>query len=218
MEKITLKRMLPDVFRGAENDPPVSRSQVWLHNLELSRGDEYLIAAESGTGKTSLCSFIYGVRTDYQGDILFDGENIRSFDTARWCHIRRRHLAWLPQEMRLFPELSVMDNILIKNRLTDCCTEAEIRRMLEHLEVENKADTLAAYLSVGQQQRVAVIRALVQPFDFIILDEPVSHLDARNNAAVAALVTESASAREASVIATSVGNHLALNNPKIIHL
>ena len=73
MEKITLKRLLPDVFRGAENDPPVSRSQVWLHNLELSRGDEYLIAAESGTGKTSLCSFIYGVRTDYQGDILFDG-------------------------------------------------------------------------------------------------------------------------------------------------
>jgi len=120
--------------------------------------------------------------------------------------------------MRLFPELTVMDNLLIKNRLTDRYTAAELLAMLQRLEIDNKASSLAGPLSVGQQQRVALIRALAQPFDFIILDEPVSHLDARNNAACAALVQEVAAAQGAGIIATSVGNHLQLSNSITISL
>ena len=120
--------------------------------------------------------------------------------------------------MRLFPELTAMDNILIKNRLTDFRTEAEIRRMLERLEIGHKADSPAGLLSVGQQQRVAIIRALCQPYDFLLVDEPVSHLDARNNAAVAAMITEETAARDAAVIATSVGNKLSLAEYKLLKL
>lgn len=217
--KITLRRVLPQVFRGSENEPPVSGSEIWLRDeVTFDRPGAYLIEAESGTGKSSLCSFIYGVRTDFDGEILMDATSTSTFGMDRWCELRCRALAYLPQEMRLFPELTAMDNILIKNRLTDFRTEAEIRRMLERLEIGHKADSPAGLLSVGQQQRVAIIRALCQPYDFLLVDEPVSHLDARNNAAVAAMITEETAARDAAVIATSVGNKLSLAEYKLLKL
>ncbi len=136
IETITLDNLLPEVFAGAENQPPVSTSGVWMRQLELRRGRRVLVAAESGTGKSSMCSYIYGARSDYRGRILFDGTDIRTLTPARWCELRRRSLAWLPQEMRLFPELSVIDNILIKNRLTDRYSEPELRAMLARLEID----------------------------------------------------------------------------------
>lgn len=213
MEKlntITLIDTLPKVFSGSENDEPVASSGVWLRELEFTRPENYLVEAESGTGKSSLCAFIYGSRRDYLGKILFNGRDIRSFSIKEWCELRRRHLAYLPQEMRLFGELTAMENIMIKNQLTGMFTEHEVRNMLERLEIEHKANQLASRLSVGQQQRVAIVRSLCQPFDFLLLDEPVSHLDARNNVIVAELISSVAKSNDASIITTSVGNPLLL--------
>lgn len=213
MEKlntITLIDTLPKVFSGSENDEPVASSGVWLRELEFTRPENYLVEAESGTGKSSLCAFIYGSRRDYLGKILFNGRDIRSFSIKEWCELRRRHLAYLPQEMRLFGELTAMENIMIKNQLTGMFTEHEVRNMLERLEIEHKANQLASRLSVGQQQRVAIVRSLCQPFDFVLLDEPVSHLDARNNVIVAELISSVAKSNGASIITTSVGNPLLL--------
>lgn len=218
MECITLESVLPDVFAGCASEPPVCNSEVWLHTVRLLRGGRYLVSAESGTGKSSLCSFIYGNRHDYSGRILFDGRDARSLGIDDMCALRRRSLALLPQEMRLFPELTVMENIMLKNRLTDFRTEAEIRVMLEELEIGAKADSLAALLSIGQQQRVALVRTLCQPFDFVILDEPVSHLDARNNAMAAAMVQREADKQGAAIVATSVGNHIAIQDFTILRL
>ena len=215
---ITLEEALPEVFVGAENDEPVCHSEVWMQHLELARPGRYLIMAESGTGKSSLCSFVYGSRHDYRGHILFNGRDIRELSVDDWCEVRRRHISLLPQEMRLFPELTAMENIQIKNRLTDRLSEKEIMDLLREVEIDHKAGQKAAFLSIGQQQRVAIVRALCQPFDFLILDEPVSHLDARNNAIVADMVTRVAAANDAAIVATSVGNHLRLAEPHVIHL
>lgn len=218
IDTIILNNVLPRVFAGSENEPPVKGSQVWLQKLEFHRSQSYLIEAESGTGKSSLCSFIYGNRGDYSGEILFDGVNVKSFSIARWSELRTHALALLPQEMRLFPELTVLENIQIKNRLTDYKTEGEILEMLRRLEISEKVHQQAAYLSVGQQQRVAIVRALCQPMDFLILDEPVSHLDERNNEIVAQLIQEEASAQNAGIIATSVGNKISISFDEEISL
>ncbi len=219
IDRITLRRVLPRVFRGSEHEAPVKDSEVWLREeVDFRRPDSYIVEAESGTGKSSLCSFIYGARTDYDGEILFDGKPVRDFSIERWCEIRCRAIAYLPQEMRLFPELTVMENIDVKNRLTGYRTPAQIREMLDRLELGDRLSDKAGILSIGQQQRVAIVRALCQPFDFLLVDEPVSHLDARNNASVAALIAEEASARSAAVIATSVGNKLTLSDYKLLKL
>ncbi len=219
IDSITLRRVLPRVFRGSEHEPPVSHSEVWLRDeLTFTRPGNYIVEAESGTGKSSLCAFLYGSRTDYDGEILFDGTPVSRFSIDWWCELRRSALAYLPQDMRLFPELTVRENIDVKNRLTGFCTETHIKEMLSRLELADRLDDRAGLLSIGQQQRVAIARALCQPFDFLLVDEPVSHLDARNNAAVASLIAEEASSRSAAIIATSVGNKLTLSDFTLIRL
>lgn len=215
---ITLQQLLPRVFVGMEKQEPVCSSQVWLRSLTFERGASYLVEADSGTGKSSLCSFIYGSRGDYNGSVLFNSVDVTSFSTSRWCELRTRALAYLPQEMQLFPELTVMENIAIKARLTNHRSLHWVSSVLEELEIAAKADTPAALLSVGQQQRVAIVRALCQPFDFLLIDEPVSHLDERNNHLVANIIARTAATEGAGIIATSVGNKIHLPFTSVLKL
>ena len=207
MKQIALNNTLPRVFAGHHG----IHSDVWLQDIGLERGKRYLISAESGTGKSSMCSYIYGYRQDYSGAITFDGQDIRSLTIDQWCEVRQRHIAYLPQDMRLFDELTAMENVELKNRLTGFKGRDEILKLFEAMGIPDKVDSLASKLSIGQQQRVAIIRALCQPYDFIMLDEPVSHLDEENNRIVANIITEEARHQGAGVIATSVGNHLKMD-------
>ncbi len=214
LEKITLNHTLPRVFAGHDG----IHSEVWQQDITLERGKRYLISAESGTGKSSMCSYIYGYRQDYSGVIAFDSTDIRSLTVAQWCDIRTRHIAYLPQDMRLFGELTAMENVELKNRLTGFKSREEINRLFEVMGIADKVDSLASKLSIGQQQRVAIIRTLCQPCDFILLDEPVSHLDDENNRIVADLIIQEAARQGAGVIATSVGNHLRMDVDKTFNL
>lgn len=212
IDTIVLDGVMPSVFVGDDNQG-ARPSQVWRTRLEFRRGSFYRVNATSGAGKTSLCSFLFGVRTDFEGDIRFDGESVRTFSIDRWSAIRRDNLAYLPQELDLFDELSALDNVLLKNRLTDFRSEVEIRRVFEALGIDNRISALAGRMSVGQKQRVAFIRALCQPFDFLLLDEPVSHLDPDNNRLMGTLAVEAARRCGGAIVFTSVGNPLDLPAP-----
>lgn len=217
--EITLRQVLPCVFKGMEDSERIRTSRIWeVPSFTFAKGCKICIQAESGCGKSSLLSFIFGNRDDYSGRILFDGADIRAFSVGRWCDIRTRAIALLPQEMRLFPELTAMQNISIKNDMTRHKSHSEILALLDRLGIADKRDALAGRLSIGQQQRVAIIRTLCQPFDFIFLDEPVSHLDQANNRIVAEIVEEEAGRQGAGIVSTSVGNHLLLDDPKFVSL
>lgn len=219
VNEITLHQVLPCVFKGMEDTERIRTSQIWeVPSFVFAKGCKICIQAESGCGKSSLLSFIFGNRSDYKGQILYDGADIRAFGISRWCDIRTRGVALLPQEMRLFPELSVAQNISIKNDKTRHKSPTEIEALLSRLGIADKRDSLVGQLSIGQQQRVAIIRTLCQPFDFIFLDEPVSHLDRANNRIVAQIVEEEAARQGAGIISTSVGNHLLLNSPQFVSL
>lgn len=210
MQEIRLQGCLPAVFAGRDDD----KSEVWLRDIAFERGKHYLISAESGTGKSSLCAYLYGYRVDYSGEFSFDGRDIRQLSVAEWCEVRKHHLAYLPQELRLFPELTALENVLLKNRLTHHKSEQEIVSYFEQLGIPEKVNSLVGKLSIGQQQRVAIIRTLCQPADFFVLDEPVSHLDEANNAIVAVLVAAEASRQGAGIISTSVGNNVKIQVDK----
>ncbi len=214
MNSIELKNTLPQVFAGRDK----IESQVWHNSITLNRGEKYLIEAASGTGKSSFCSYIYGYRDDYQGLICFDGVNIRNYSIKQWTEIRKRSLSMLFQELRLFPELTAMENVQIKNSLTHHKSKKEIESLFELLGIADKMDAKVQKMSFGQQQRVAFIRSLCQPSDFIFLDEPISHLDTENAKILSSILTEESDKTGCGVIVTSIGKHLELNYNKTFAL
>lgn len=214
IERITLRDALPEVFV----ETPPSGSDIWLSETIFRRGQQYMIEAASGTGKSSLCAYIFGSRRDFRGQILFNDTEVGTLSVSAWQEIRRRHIAYLPQELDLFPELTALQNIRLKNDLTGYASEAQIRNWLERIGIADRADFPVGKMSIGQQQRVAIIRAVCQPFDFILLDEPVSHLDADNNRIAAEIVGEEARKQGAAIIATSVGNQIVIPSPEILLL
>lgn len=221
MEAITLQQVLPAVFAEAAADAgaeTLRRSDVWLKEITFRKGEKYLVEAASGGGKSSLFAYMYGYRDDYSGRILFDSEDARQLAFSRWSTLRRRSLALLFQDLRLFPELSALENVELKNNLTHFKTASELAAMFGELGIEEKLNATVAKLSFGQQQRVAFIRALCQPADFILLDEPVSHLDDTNARAMTSMLAREAAAQGAGVIVSSIGKTLEIGYDKILAL
>jgi ABC-type lipoprotein export system ATPase subunit len=172
--------------------------------FEIAPGARRLVKSASGKGKTSIVHSIYGTRRDYDGTVTLDGAEARSIPPLEWASIRREKLAVVFQDLRLFPELSGIDNLLLKNRLTDAKTEAEIWEIADRLGVDRVLKQTAGTMSFGQRQRVAVARALAQPFEALLLDEPFSHLDRENAEIVRALVEEEAARQKASIVLTTL--------------
>lgn len=214
MDKIVLDNAVAEIFASRQD----LHSEIWLQHVEFERGKVYLVEAESGTGKSSLCSYLYGQRGDYRGTILFDNEDVRNFSTNRWCQIRQTSLSILFQDLKLFGDLTALENIEIKNRLHPTLEHKEIVGLFEELGIPDKLSSRINRMSYGQQQRVALIRALAQPIDFLMLDEPISHLDDRNSDIMRDIILRYAKKNGFGVISTSIGKHMNINYDKVLKL
>ena len=214
MDKILFNNVLPHVF---ENNEDIT-SEVWRKDVEFEKGNTYLVEADSGKGKSTFCSYVIGYRHDYSGQILFDDKDIKAMRVADWTNVRKQNISYLFQELRLFPELTAFENVEIKNRLTGFKTKEEIEQMFERLGIMDKLHVKVGLMSFGQQQRVAMIRALVQPFDFILADEPISHLDSRNSQTMGEMMMEEVKRQGAGVIVTSIGKHIEMHYDNVLKL
>lgn len=214
MEQIHLDNVLPEAFAQRDN----LSSEVWKQQLTFNKGHLYLVEADSGMGKSTFCSYVIGYRHDYTGRISFDNDDTHEFRMTDWIRIRRRHISHLFQELRLFPELTAYENVEIKNKLTNFKSKKEITDWFDALGIGDKLDAKIGHMSFGQQQRVAMIRALVQPFDFILADEPISHLDDTNSRAMGDIMMSEAKRQGAGVIVTSIGKHIDLNYEQTLKL
>ena len=214
MDKIQFNSVIPKVF----SQLPSLESEVWNTDITFEKGHLYLIEADSGKGKSTFCSYIVGYRHDYSGQVLFDAQDTKNYKVNQWVDMRNYHISHLFQELRLFPELTAFENVQIKNKLTHFKSENQIKAWFEALGIAEKLDVKVGLLSFGQQQRVAMIRALVQPFDFILADEPISHLDDKNSEIMGQIMLDEAQAQGAGVIVTSIGKHMNLNYERIFKL
>ena len=214
MNSIHFKYVIPQVFASREQQD----SEIWQQDVVFEKDRVYLVEADSGKGKSTFCSYIQGYRNDFSGQLLFDDVDVRSLKVKDWVVIRERHISLLFQELRLFPELTAMENVEIKNKLTGFKSRVQIDEWFDMLGISDKRDAKVGRMSFGQQQRVAMIRALVQPFDFILADEPISHLDDSNSDIMGKILMEEAKMQGAGVIITSIGKHMNLDYDKIIKL
>jgi len=186
-------------------DTPLSERSLWKTDVEIDCNALTIAEAPSGTGKTTLLSILYGVRRDYDGHVYLDGNDIANFDLEHWGEIRRNQISVVFQDLRLFPSLTAFQNIQLKNDLNPSMSEEEIRSIADQLGIAHRLDASCGKLSLGQQQRVAIVRALAQPFDYLLLDEPFSHLDDTNSRKVVELVTQHCTKNNAGLLMTSLG-------------
>lgn len=193
---ITLQDVLPVYFDESRRQ----QSEVWGKELVFNKGEYIKIVAPSGSGKSSLTHFLYGLRNEYNGNILYNGANLRHYTVEDFARYRKDNISIVFQDLRLFPEQTVLENLELKRQLNPYHPPEKIPEMAERLGIGNKLPSKSRICSYGEQQRVSIIRSLLQPFDFLLLDEPFSHLDDNNSKKAMALMLEEAEARKASII------------------
>ena len=121
--------------------------------------------------------------------------------------------------LRIFTELTAIENVQLKNNLTGHKKKKRDSFIIRgKLGISDKLNVKAGKLSFGQQQQVAFIRAFCQPFDFLFLDEPISHLDDENSRIMGEIIIDEAGKQGAGVIATSIGKHIELPYKKVLQL
>jgi len=200
--QIELKQLVPvplkDKFMQRSSD-------VWNSNIVFKQQEWIKIKAPSGTGKTTLTHILYKLRHDYEGAVLWDNKELRNIDEAALAQMRQQQVSIIFQDLRLFPNLTARENIELKRVLQTPFYEAGvIDTMAEQLGVAHVLQQRAGLCSYGEQQRIAIIRSLIQPFSWLIMDEPFSHLDQANMRIAAALIADECKKRSAGFILTDL--------------
>ncbi len=199
-----MKFLLKNVIPVPLIDSPLSEKSLWKTETEIESSAITIAEAPSGTGKTTLVSILYGIRHDYEGKVYMNDTDIAAYSIEDWAEIRRTKLSAVFQDLRLFPSLTARQNIKLKNDLNPVLSDEEIDSMAKQLGIDHRMDFPCGKLSLGQQQRVAIIRALAQPFEIIMLDEPFSHLDENNSKIAAELIMHYCEKNKAGLMLTSL--------------
>lgn len=200
--QITLNNVMPIPLASINH----SSDSIWGNEIILEAGTRIALNASSGKGKSTFTTVTTGLRKDYDGSIFYDQTNIKEYTPRDWTTIRQTKISTVFQDLQLFPKLTVKENLILKNQLTDTFTEIELQQMLEALEIGNKWEQPCGLLSMGQQQRVAIIRALSQPYEWLIMDEPFSHLDVGNTQRSLDLIHKRTVEQGAGFVLTTLGD------------
>ncbi|MFM2134675.1 MAG: hypothetical protein RL021_75 [Bacteroidota bacterium] len=173
---------------------PVDFQALKNVNLQIHKGEFISIVGASGSGKSTLLYVLSTLDTDYDGQIILDGEDLSKLSANRQAEIRNDKIGFVFQFHYLLPEFTVLENVLLPALKLARWTreEAEERAMkkLELLGVADQAVKKANRLSGGQQQRVAIARALINDPAIIFGDEPTGNLDSKNTRIVFDLFKE----------------------------
>ena len=180
-------------------------SDIWNKQIGFSGPEWVKIKAPSGTGKTTFIHILYKLRNDYEGSVQWYGNNLRNISDNDLAVMRQQQVSIIFQDLRLFPNLTARENIELNRVLQQPIYESSvIDEMAELLGVAHVLHQHAALCSYGEQQRIAIIRALVQPFNWLLMDEPFSHLDQDNIAKAAALIATECTRRGAGFLLTDL--------------
>jgi putative ABC transport system ATP-binding protein len=208
---IHLNKIKPTVTVGFF-DP---NSEIWEKDVVFEDRKYNLINSTSGRGKSSLTAFIYGTRKDFTGEVLIDNKDNKTMNFAHWSEIRQKKLSIVFQDLRLFGQLTAMENILVKSGLTNTTSSDEILEMADKLKVKPLLQKKCMHMSFGEQQRLAIIRSLAQPFEYLLMDEPFSHLDKGNIKIASELILKKCEENKAGFILCTLGDYYDLEYDQV---
>ena len=152
-------------------------------NLTIGKGEVISIVGSSGAGKTTLLQLIGTLDKPTSGTVRFDGEDLGRLSSKRLAAFRNKHIGFVFQFHQLLPEFTALENIIIPALIAGrkrSEAEAEAMQLLQVMGLEQRAHHKPAEMSGGENQRVAVARALINHPDVVLADEPSGSLDTKN--------------------------------------
>ncbi|MDR0792694.1 MAG: ATP-binding cassette domain-containing protein [Chitinophagaceae bacterium] len=194
-------------------------SDIWNTDCAFSQQEWIKIKAPSGSGKTTLIHILYKLRADYEGQVFWNNNNLKNINGNDLATLRQQNISIIFQDLRLFSQLTARENIELKRVLQKPVYESgKIDEMAEKLGITHVLNQKAGICSYGEQQRIAIIRALMQPFDWLLMDEPFSHLDQKNIRIASALIAEECVKRKAGIFLTDLDDDAHFNYTKYLNL
>ena len=169
-------RNLCKSYREAEQEHVVLNDV----NGEVYEGEFIVLLGKSGSGKSTLLNLISGIDAPSTGDILVEGRSLTGMSEDERTLFRRHNIGFVFQSFNLIPTLTVRDNLLLPLELTgqlDSGDRTGLVEMLEELDMTHRTDYYPDRLSTGEQQRIAIARALIHDPSIILADEPTGNLD-----------------------------------------
>ncbi|MFN3316396.1 MAG: ATP-binding cassette domain-containing protein [Raineya sp.] len=201
MMTIRFENIVPAPLEGVVSP----KTEIWQKDIRFTPSQSYQVYSPSGKGKSSFLHIIYGLRKDFSGRLWLDDKNANHLQADEWAKLRQEIFSIVFQDLRLFLHLTAWENLLVKASLYPQNKEKELQEQAEFLGVAHVLHKPAATLSYGERQRIAIIRALIQPFRWLLLDEPFSHLDQENISKASQLISQKVAENNAAVLMTSLG-------------
>lgn len=185
------ERPAPIRLRGVArdfSDGKVIRRVLKKLDLEIAAGDMTIIAGPSGSGKTTLLTIMGFLLQPSEGQIFLQGGEVTRFSSDRLASLRRQKIGFVFQQSVLVPALTVLENVLlpagIQGKPVPKSLKIRAQELLEKLGLGAYLTAVPQRLSLGQQQRVSIVRALINDPPLLLCDEPTSALDAESSAIV----------------------------------
>ena len=177
------------------------------------------IIGKSGSGKSTLLHMIGGLDTPTEGSVVVDGIRLEELNADQLALYRRRKVGFIFQQYNLIPDLNVYDNIVFPLELDGAKVDTEfIDELLKNLNIADKAEMLPSMLSGGEQQRVAIVRALAARPAIILADEPTGNLDTAGSHDVIGLLQVLARQYQQTVIVITHDPDIAQMAERIVRI
>lgn len=183
---ISLHNLVP----GYLPDDVIEASGVWNQEHELKRGERIGVCGPSGRGKSTLMKILCGLQRDYAGTLFYGGEAMDQQGIGTWPGLRKGHISTVLQDFFLFEDANGYVNLDLLPVLAPDVTRDRVEDWVQRLGLIDLMKREVATWSQGQKQRLALLRALAAPSDWLLLDEPFSHLDSGTQQVTAALISE----------------------------
>ncbi|GAB4408036.1 MAG: ABC transporter ATP-binding protein [Anaerolineae bacterium] len=191
-----------------------SRAILQNVNAAFDTGEFILLLGHSGSGKSTLLNLISGIDAPDSGDILVNGVAINRLSERQRTMFRREHIGFIFQFFNLIPTLTAFENITLPMHLNGGVTaakEKEVKNLLERVGLSQRQDAFPDRLSGGEQQRVAILRAIAHNPTLLLADEPTGNLDEDTGRTIIELLLELTRQANKTLI-------MATHNPEIIPL
>jgi putative ABC transport system ATP-binding protein len=159
---------------------PHTRSVLRDVNAVFAKGESVAVVGQSGSGKSTLLNLISGIDDADGGAIWLDGQNLTALEERQRTLFRRRHIGFVFQFFNLLPTLTVWENVMLPlelNGINGADASQRVQSLLDAVGLGDRGDTFPDRLSGGEQQRIAIARALVHDPRLVLADEPTGNLD-----------------------------------------